>query len=235
MSMDNIIPFDSPYYPYQKVQSGFNSLKGIEYIPYKLLMYLLDLPDQYGYEPVDDNSRPRVRLIKYLYYDDPNPLALPLPTKEQKLSLVYNGENAEIDSEEDKKNHPKGYRIWPQIYTEPSELNARALLKIYMARDIPRDDYKTVLGVNFDLTLNYALDNITRTKAYSRMYAMHQCIVEALHGVNIAGVGTVHYNKAIHGDCGYTLYHSEGTQIYSDTFMAIEWRETTEDEFVNTY
>ena len=229
------VSFDSPYYPYSKVDSGFNGLKGIEFIPYKLLMYLLDLPDKYGYEPVDDNERPRVRLIKYLYYDDPNPLAQPLPTPEQKLSLVYNGENASLDGDADKENHPVGYRIWPQIYTMPSELNARALLKIYMGREIPRDDYKTVLGVNFDLTLNYALDNITRTKAYSRMYAMHQCIVEALHGVNIAGVGTVHYNKTVHGDCGYSVFHSEGTQIYSDTFMAIEWRETTEDEIVKAF
>lgn len=234
--MASNVSFQSPYYPYEKNTSGaFNGLKGAEFIPYKLLMYLLDLPDKYGYEPVDDNERPRVRLIKYLYYDDQNPLAQPLPTPEQKLSLVYNGENAQLDGDEDKKNHPKGYRIWPQIYTLPSELDARALLKCYMAREIPRNDYKTVLGVNFDLTLNYALDNITRTKAYSRMYAMHQCIVEALHGVNIAGIGTVHYNKTVHGDCGYTLYHSEGTQIYSDTFLAIEWQETTEPEVVKAF
>jgi len=230
------VSFNSPYYPFEKNTSGsFNSLKGAEEIPYHLLMYLLDLPDKNGYEPVDDNERPRVRLMKYLYYDEPNPLAMPLPTPEQKLSLVYNGGNSALDSEEDKKNHPKGYRIWGQIYTEPSELNARALLKCYMAREIPRNDYKTVLGVNFDLTLNYALDNITRTKAYSRMYAMHQCIVEALHGVNMAGIGTIHYNKTVHGDCGYTLYHSEGTQIYSDTFLAIEWQETTTPEVVKAF
>lgn len=233
--MSNIVSFDSPYYPYEKVDSGFNSLKGAEFIPYKMLMYLLDLPDKNGYEPVDDNERPRVRFIKYLYYDDPNPLALPLPTPEQKLSLLYNGENASLDGDEDKANHPVGYRILPQIYTMPSELTARALLKCFMARAIPRDDFKTVLGVNFGLILNYALDNITRTKAYSRMYAMHQCLVEMFHGVNIAGVGTIHYNKTVHGDCGYTVYHSEGTQVYSDTFMAIVWRETTEPEFVNSF
>lgn len=234
--MSSNVSFNSPYYPYEKVSTGaFNTLKGIEYIPYKLIMYLLDLPDKNGYEPVDDNERPRVRLIKYLYYDDPNPLALPLPTPEQKLSLVYNGENAAIDTDEDKANHPVGYRIWNQIYTMPAELNARALLKCFMGREIPRSDFKTVLGVNFGLVLNYALDNITRTKAYSRMYAMHQCLVEMFHGVNIAGIGTVFYNKTVHGDCGYTVYHSEGTQVYSDTFMAIEWQETTEPEFVKAF
>mgnify|MGYP003300989585 CR=1 FL=1 len=71
-----MVSFDSPFYPYEKVQD-FNTLKGAEEIPYKILMYLLDLPDRHGYEPVDDNSRARVRLIKYLYYDEPNPLARP--------------------------------------------------------------------------------------------------------------------------------------------------------------
>lgn len=230
-----MVDFNSPYYPYEKPQQGFNSLKGAELIPDQLIKYLLDLPDKNGYVPVDDNSRPRVRLIKYLYYDESNPLAQPLPTPEQKLSLVYNGKNTVLDTKEDKENHPVGYRIWSQIYTEPSELMARALLKCYMGRTIPRSDNKTVLSVVFNLTLNYALDNIMGTGVYSRMYAMHQCLVEALHGVNLTGIGTVHYNKTVHGDCGYSLYHSEGTQIYSDTVLAIDWQETTTDSVVHTW
>ena len=69
------VGFESPYYPYEKVQTGFNTLRGAEEIPAKILRYLLDLPDWKGYQPVDDNSRPRVRLAKYLYYDDANPLS----------------------------------------------------------------------------------------------------------------------------------------------------------------
>lgn len=230
-----MVDFNSPYYPYEKPQQGFNTLNGIELIPDQLIKYLLDLPDKNGYVPIDDNSRPRVRLIKYLYYDNPNPLAQPLPTTEQKLSLVYNGKNAVLDTKEDKENHPVGYRIWSQIYIEPSELMARALLKCYMGRTIPKTDNKTVLSVVFNLTLNYALDNIIGTGVYSRMYAMHQCLVEALHGVNLTGIGTFHYNKTVHGDCGYSLYHSEGTQIYSDTVLAVDWQETTTDTIVHEW
>ena len=40
--------FDSPYYPYEKVQTGFNTLRGAEEIPAKILRYLLDLPDWKG-------------------------------------------------------------------------------------------------------------------------------------------------------------------------------------------
>lgn len=219
--------FNNPYYPYEKCNIGFTTLKGAELIPYRLLTYLLDLPDKYGYVPVDDNSRPRVRLIKYIYYDEPNPLAQPLPTPEQKLSLLYSGEKPAITTEEDKEKHPKGYRILPQTYTKPTTISAKVLLKCYMAREIPRSDYKIVLGVNFSTIINYALDNIMGTPVYSRGYAIHQCLVEALHGIDIAGVGTVHYSKPIHGDSGRpNPYHSEGDECYDDTFFAIDWQES---------
>lgn len=233
--MAKSVSFDSPYYPYEKVGSGYNTLRGAEDIPYQILMYLLDLPDKNGYEPVDDNSRARVRLIKYIYYDEPNPLAQPLPTPEQKLSLVYNGENAQLTTDEDFQNHPKGYRIYGQQYEMPSETHARTMLRCFMAREIPRSDFKTILGLNFSCIINYGLDNILRTNVYSRMYAIHQCLVEALHGVNISGIGVVYYNKSVHGDSGYTLFHSEGTQIYSDTFMGIDWQETTTDETIQDW
>ena len=230
-----MVDFNSPTYPYERIQTGANLLVGAEYIPQKLLMYLLDLPDKNGYEPVDDNSRPRVRLIKYLYYDESNPLGKPLPTPEQKLSLLYDGKNPDINTEEDKILHPKGYRLFGQQYEMMSELDARTMLRCFMARAIPRSDFKTVLGVNFSCIINYALDNVLGTGVYSRMYAIHQCLVEALHGVNIAGIGVVHYNKSVHGDCGYTIFHSEGVQLYGDTFMAIDWQETSTEEIVNEW
>lgn len=227
--------FNNPYYPYYKVQSGYNGLNGAEKIPYQLIMYLLDLPDKYGYVPIDDNSRPRVRLIKYIYYDEPNPLAKPLPTPEQKLSLLYNGMNPAINTDEDKVNHPKGYRIFGQQYELQSQIEAKTILRCFMGREIPRSELKTVLGVDFEVIVQYGLDNVIKTNVYSRMYAIHQCLVEALHGVNIAGIGTVGYNKSLHGDCGMTVYHSEGTQIYSDTFFGIDWQETTTDEVIKDW
>jgi len=217
--------FDSPYYPYEK-PNQFTSLKGAELIPYRLLTYLLDLPDKYGYVPKDDNTRPRVRLAKYLWYDEANPLAQPLPTPDQKRSLLYNGDDVTLSTEESREKHPKGYRLMGQIYTKPSETDARILVKCFMTHAIPRSDLKVILGVDFQIITNYALDNITKSPTYSRSFAIHQCLVEALHGVDIAGIGTIHYSKPIHGDSGYTTYHSEGDQIYSDTIFAIDWQES---------
>lgn len=230
-----MVDFSSPYYPYEKVFSGANSLRGAEKIPDTIIRYLLDLPDANGYEPVDDNSRPRVRLIKYIYYDEPNPLGKPLPTPEQKLSLLYSGLNPDINTDEDKVNHPKSYRIFGQQYELQSPTDAKTMLRCFMAREIARSGNKTILGLNFETIVDYALDNTIRTDVYSRMYAIHQCLVEALNGVNIAGIGTVAYSKQIHGDAGYTLYHTEGNYLYGDTFFGIDWQETTTEDTITIW
>ena len=57
----------SPYYPYEKVQTGYLTMQGTEEIPYQIIQYLLDLPDATGYAPTNDNTRPRVRLAKLLF------------------------------------------------------------------------------------------------------------------------------------------------------------------------
>ena len=230
-----MVDFSSPYYPYEKVQTGFNSLRGAEKIPNQIITYLLDLPDANGYEPVDDNSRPRVRLIKYIYYDEPNPLSKPLPTPEQKLSLLYDGMNPDINTDEDKETHPKSYRIFGQQYELQSPIEAKTILRCFMAREIARSANKTILGLNFETVVNYALDSNVKTDVYSRMYAIHQCLIEALNGVNIAGIGTIAYSKSLHGDCGYTLYHTEGNDIYGDTFFGIDWQETTTEDEITVW
>lgn len=230
------VSFDSPYYPYEKDFPGFNTLNGADLIPGKIIRYLLDLPDANGYVPVDDNQRPRVRLMKYLWYDEPNPLAKPLPTPEQKLSLLYNGENAELTTDEDEYKHPKGYRLFGQSYWMAARLKANVLLKCYMGRVIPRSDLKSVLGVHFQLDINYALESLMHTEQFSKTYAMFQACIEALHGVNIAGVGVLHFDKSVHGDCGYSVYHQEGGSTYADWVMAIEWQEsTTPDMLIKDY
>ena len=127
----------SPYYPYEKVQTGYLTMQGTEEIPYQIIQYLLDLPDATGYAPTDDNTRPRVRLAKYLWYDGPRPLSNPLPTAQEKLSLLFDGDNPVLNTDEQKADHPKGYRLYPQKYWGYSQLDAQTTLKCYMGRTIP--------------------------------------------------------------------------------------------------
>ena len=225
------VSFDSDTYPYERVMTGYNRFVGAEQIPYKILIYLMDMADKNGYVPKDDNERARVRLAKYLWYDSENPLAQPLPTDEQKRSLLYDGNDAVLDKQQLATTHPKGYRLYAQKYWTQSELEAKVLLKCYTGRVLPTSPYKASIGLTFEIIINCAMDTTTRTTAYSKIYAMECALIEALHGVNIAGVGTVEFNRYSHPEAGSRAYADEGTHISRVINMSIDWQESREDAF----
>lgn len=219
---------DSPTYPYARVFSGYNRLKGSEEIPLKVLKYLLDLPLP-GYMPVDDNERARVRLAKYLWYDGARPLSNALPTPAEKLSMLFDGEHPVLNTEEDKKNHPKGYRIFPQRAWGQSDTEAAALLKLYFGKNIAKDSSHTVLGLQFEILVNVNMENTTRTDAYARSYDIEQCIIEALHGVNMTGVGVFDFSRYAHTDNGSNSIFNYGTIVGRKLHMSVEWCDSGED------
>lgn len=229
------VDFNSPYYPYEKVTPGANTYKGIEDIPRKIIMYLLDLPDKYGYNPQDDNSRPRVRLAKYLWYDGVNPLGEKLPTTEEKLSMLFDPEHPVIDRNELKEAHPKGYRIYPQEYWGQSQTDAQITLKIYMARTRPNSFTRAELGVYFEIMANSNLETNPRASAYSRCYAIEQAILEALNGVNMAGVGMFNFHVYADADNGSRPVVDDGTNVGRLLHLSITWMDngTLEDNVVN--
>lgn len=219
------VSFDSPYYPYEKVQEGFLTMRGSEWIPYKILNYLLDLPDDNGYEPFDDNERPRVRLAKYLWYDGPRPLDNVLPTPTEKMSIFYDGDVPVLNTDIDKKRHPKGYRIFPVGYFLQAELTAKTVLKCWIGKVQPLD-FTAKIGLNFQIVVNTDFDSTTRTEAFSRAYNIEQCVIESLNGVNITGIGTVRYSRASFIDDGSKYQWDEGTHIYRSPSMSIDWAES---------
>ena len=215
--------FQSDTYPYERVMTGANRMDGAETIPLKVLRYLLDLPDQYGYTPVDDNSRPRVRLAKYLWYEGQNPLGQPLPTPEEKLSMLFDGKEPDLNANEQKKKHPKGYRIFPQVYWGQSELFGKVVLKCYIGRVIPISDHLTRIGLAFEILVNANLENTTKTDAYSRAYAVETAITSALVGVDVAGIGTVRFSRPSHIDDGSGPLHDNGTHVGRMLYLSIDW------------
>lgn len=218
--------FNSPTYPYERVQIGYNRFKGAEYIPYKLLMYLLDLPDKHGYEPVDDNNRPRVRLAKYLWYDGARPLSQALPTPAQKLSLLFDGEEPVLETDEQKANHPKGYRLFWQVFWGQSQTEAKTLVKCYLGRILPVDENVARIGITFEILSNVNLQGTTRTDAYERAYAIEQCIIESLAGVNIAGIGVVDFARMSHTDNGSRPIADSGTVVGRELHVSLTWAES---------
>ena len=220
------VPFSSDTYPYERVAKGASRYSGAEFIPLKLIKYLLDLPDAHGYSPVDDNSRPRVRLVKYLWHDGANPLGKPLPTPQEKLSLLFDGDHPDVNTDEEKLKHPQGYRIFPQVYWYPAELTAKTVLKCYIGRVIPISDYEAKIGIVFEVLVNAMTENTTRTDAYSRAYAVETCILSALDGVSLAGIGAVRFARQAHIDNGSSPLHDNGTHIGRYIHLSIDWMES---------
>lgn len=216
----------SKYYPYEKVQGGYLSFKGSEEIPYKIVDYLLDLPDKSGYFPPDDNDYPRVRLIKYLWYDGEDPLRNPLPDVSKKLSLKFDPNNPVLDTDELIAAHPKGYRIYPQIFWGQAQGDAMTVLKIYMGNESPQNPFRSEMSVVFEILSNVDLENNTKTDAYSRCWAIEQCIKEALHGVNIAGVGVFNYDVRSYARNGSYPVYDTGKNVGRTLTMSLSWMES---------
>ena len=229
-----MIPFDSPYYPYEKTGSGFLTFAGAEFIPKKIINYLMDMPDSNGYQPIDDNERPRVRLMKYLWYDGAKPLERPLPTPQEKMSMLFNGDEPVVNTDEQKQKHPHGYRLFPQTFWLPAEFDARTQLKCYIGQILPYDDYVAEIGVTFEIVVNYMQDSNLKTNALSRLYAMETAIVGALHGVTITGIGAMSFNRRNHMANGSHSFHDDGTNIGRQIGMSLSWAESgTEPQYSN--
>lgn len=223
--------FDSTTYPYERVQTGYLRFDGANLIPMKVVKYLLDLPDMNGYQPVDDNSRPRVRIAKYLWHDGRNPLGKALPTPKEKLSMVFDGEMPVLNEKDEKERHPKGYRLYPQVYWGQTELEAKVVIKCYMGRVIPYSEFGARIGLAFDILVNVNLENTSGLDdSYSRAYAIECDLINALHGVNIAGVGAIEFNKYAHGDDGSYPIHDNGVHVGRSLHFSIDWMESGDCE-----
>ena len=223
------LDFSSPTYPYARVPNGNTTLKGAELIPYQLLRYLLDLPDANGYEPQDDNTRPRVRFIKYVWYDSADPLSDPLPTPTQKMSLLFDPTNPALSTNEDEAQHPKGYRLLWQKVRGQSITEAQTLVKCYVGRIFSPRAYHTTIGIRFDITTNVNFETNTKTDAYARAFDIEQAITEALSQINMTGVGAISFLRSDHADNGSMFIWDDGQNVGRTLHCSIDWVDGGED------
>ena len=185
---------NDPYYPYAKLQN-FATMPRAETLLKKLVDYFLDLPLK-GYTPEDNNSFPRVRLIKYLYYDLPRPLDQPLPTPEQKIKLVFDPSSPDVPPTD------KGYRIYPMIYPIEAQSQGQTTLKIFMGWTKATSQYRIDQGVAFEVLSNTTYEPNAGGTSLSRSFQICTDIIEALNGVNMDGVGTFYFDRRQHTECG---------------------------------
>lgn len=219
----------SPYWPYVKSQENYYDLSESVDLPRKIADYLIDGP-QGDYVPIDDNAYPRCRLWKYLYYDGERPLSNPLPTIEQKMSVVFNPDNPQNPPT------PKGYRLIPQIFVRQSQEMAQTRINVYMGRTVPmNEEMRIALAVTFRIWTHYTYEANTRTDEYSRAFAIEQALIECLHGVNMDGVGTFFFSKAVHPDCGSGVMYDGETNVGRELTIALQLATTVPKGFGETY
>lgn len=202
------------YSPYQKVYDFFG-MSDLDIVPAKLRDYLLCLPSKECPSPILTNENPRVRLVKYLYYDCPNPLDQRMPSVEERKSIIYDPFNPTNPTE-------KRYRVFTQMAVNQAELEGSTILRIVMGKTIPYTPFSASIGVEFVILSNYTLESNTRTTALSRTYSIELCILEALNGVNIDGVGAFMFSRGVHPDCGSRMIYDEKMNIGRAMTMAFE-------------
>lgn len=211
-----IQPVDMAHYPYQKVMQA-NTLKGAEFIPRKLLNYFLYMNGNASLP--DDNTNPRCRLLKYMFNDNGNtrPLSSPLPTVEERVAAVYN-------PQEPVKNGNEGdqYHFFPQMYTAQAQLIANTIMRVYMGYVRPIDGMSAACSIVFELMTSVYYDQLEE-EAMSRSYAMLQCVMEALNGVNIGGVGTVYFESSLNTTCEAYPIGDRGTNVGYRLVMCVNY------------
>lgn len=206
----------SPYYPFLQPQSNYYDLSDTITLPKKIVDYLIDAPKG-AYVPPDDNTYPRCRLWKYLYYDGENPLDRPLPTIEEKMSVLFDPDLPQTPPTE------KGYRLFPQIFIKESQERAQTRLYVYLGRTIPNDDeMKLSLAVTFRVWTHYTYELNTHTDVMSRAFGIEQALIEAFHGVNMAGVGTFAFSRYAHPDCGSEVLFDGEANVGRQLTMALQ-------------
>lgn len=202
------------YSPYEKVYDFFG-MSDLDIVPMKLRDYLLCMPSMECPDPILTNENPRVRLVKYLYYDTPNPLNERMPTVEQRKSIVFDPFNPTNPTD-------KRFRVFTQMAVNQAELEGSTILRIVMGKTIPYTPYSASIGVEFVILSNYTLESNTRTTALSRTYSIELCILEALNGVNIDGVGAFMFSRGVHPDCGSRMIYDEKMNVGRILTMAFE-------------
>lgn len=198
---------DSPYYPYIKVTAG-NTMAKVEELPYRMVKYLMDLPLR-GYTPPSDNSYPRARLKKLMYWDGAKPLEQPLPTATQMKTIFYDPLHPG-----DPPDSERGYRFFAQELVSQSQFTSQSILRIYLGsahRVQMKNTFVFRQTVITTIMCSAGIEANMQTLGNSRSAAIMQAVLEATEGVNFGGIGALNTSEITKFD---DERHNTGYKIY---------------------
>ena len=181
---------------YTLVEPACNTYLGSDEVCYKIIQFLLDFPylKSDGTMSEVHSNGSRADLIKYLFYDDGNPLSHKLPTVEDKKKLIFNPARPQKPPLSD-----KGYRILNQPKTIDVQTDSKVELRIYPLMITPKTPFVGDLLIAFECWSN--MDYLQIANFQNRPYNMAMCVLSALCGRNLTGVGGLYFDRQNNMNC----------------------------------
>lgn len=177
---------------------------------YNRFIHLDELEDRIIYYLISPNKKTQAELEqthiiwKLLYYNDCDALNKELPTYQQIVSLISNGDGSQTDK-----------RIFRSPHFEDAWTAENTILKVYIDRIIPVDRYKSVVNVGIDIITHnkcvdinasdeensYPVDNVNgvdvRITMKSRITTLVKAVLFLLNGAQVQGIGTIEFTQTM--------------------------------------
>ena len=181
-------------------QSNYNTFSTMPYIPYKRVMAL-----------VENNN-----LFKLLYYPTKDALSQPNLTLEQKVNMIWNGQDRTDD-----------YTIFLTNIQPNLETISRPVLKIYRYDTLPKTYTTAVISYEFDILFGTKIPMVDYNGVpCNRGDLIEMELMKSLNGQDVAGVGYLQYNHqlstldrsriGIGNNSTFTGYYFIMSTIYTD-------------------
>lgn len=138
-------------------------------ISYRIIEYLIQSPE--------------AEIIwKLLKYNDANAYRYPNLTREEKASLIYNGEAIQSD-----------YNVFFDYMMDDAEDEMKTLLRIYPAEVYPNTRVTGICTINIEVFTHSKINHLSNYT--TRVDVIVQKILEILNGKDIGGVGVMFFDN----------------------------------------
>lgn len=147
-----------------------NQFEGLEDMPYKIIEYMI-LHNE--------------NIFKLLKYNDTDALDKPNLTFEEKVALIYKGEQ---DSSQ--------FRIFMQPYTDDAIINEIAQFRVFPEYIYPKDNIKAEVYFAFEI-LTHNKINTLKDGYKTRIVCLLNEVLRTFNGININGVGKLFFDAKV--------------------------------------
>lgn len=171
----------------------YNQFDSLPTIPYNIMLYLFDKEDVW----------------KLLKYDDYDCLAKPNLTEDEKISMIWRGEEKQED-----------FNIFLTTLDLDSVKDSRTILKVYDYMISPENHITSVVCIKFDMiclgksgVINY------NGKTCNRTTVLKTLLLQALNGVDVGGVGMLMFDNLLSRWCGSTQNLGNNKNAQGDSLV----------------